>query len=294
MGLDPKDWKTVHALGHRMVDDLLDYHETIRDRPPWRPLPADVRARLDEPPPLNGAPLEEVYEAFRRDVLPYPTGNAHPRFWGWVMGTGTVTGMLAEMLAAGMNAHVAGYDQAASAVEKQVLSWLKRLMRFPDTASGLLVSGGTAANLNGLLAARAARAGWDIREEGLRAGPQLTVYGSSETHSWASKACDAIGLGRKAFRKAPVDASYGLDLDACRAMILADRAAGLRPIAIVGNAGTVNTAAVDDLRGIRSLANELELWLPCRRRLRLAGGLVPKPRPSPHYAAHADGCSLNI
>jgi aromatic-L-amino-acid/L-tryptophan decarboxylase len=260
MSLDPTDWAAVHALGRRMVDDMLDYQETVRERAPWRPVPADVKARLDTPVPLEGAPLAEVYESFRRDVLPYPTGNIHPRFWGWVMGTGTPTAMLAEMLAAGMNAHVAGYDQAASLIEKQVLKWLKSLMGFPEAASGILVSGGTAANLDGLLAARAAKAGWDIREKGLHAGPPLSVYGSSETHSWASKACDTMGMGRAAFRQVAADTHYRLDLAACRAMILADRRAGLRPIAIIGNVGTVNTGAVDDLRGIRALADELELW----------------------------------
>jgi len=260
MSLDPTDWAAVRVLGRRMVDDMLDYQETVRERPPWRPVPAEVRMRLDEPVPLEGTALAEVYESFQRDVLPYPTGNIHPRFWGWVMGTGTPAGMLAEMLAAGMNAHVAGFDQAASLIEKQVLKWLKSLMGFPEAASGLLVSGGTAANLNGLLVARAAKAGWDIREDGLHAGPPLTIYGSSETHGWASKACDTMGLGRAAFRQVAVDNDYRLDLTACRAMILADRRAGLRPIAIIGNAGTVNTGAVDDLHGIRAMTDELDLW----------------------------------
>jgi aromatic-L-amino-acid/L-tryptophan decarboxylase len=141
-----------------------------------------------------------------------------------------------------------------------VLDWLKESLGFPQTASGVLVSGGTAANLNGLLAARVAKAGWDIREEGLHAGPPLTVYGSSETHGWAAKACDTMGMGRKAFRKVSVDANFRIDLDACRAMIKADLAAGFRPIAIIGNAGTVNTAAIDDLHGVRALADEFDLW----------------------------------
>ena len=260
MSLDPEDWSAVQVLGRRMVDDMIDYQRTVRERPAWRPMPADAKARLMESMPLQGAPLEDVYEAFLRDVATYPTGNIHPRFWGWVMGTGSVTGMLAEMLAAGMNAHVAGYDQSASVVERQVLDWLKESLGFPQTASGVLVSGGTAANLNGLLAARAAKAGWDIREEGLHAGPPLTVYGSSETHGWAAKACDTMGMGRKAFRKVPVDANFRIDLGACRAMMEADLAAGFRPIAIIGNAGTVNTAAIDDLHGVRALADAFDLW----------------------------------
>lgn len=260
MTLDPTDWAATRETGHRMVDDMLGWQESIRARAPWQPVPGATKLRLDEPVPHDGMPLDALYDIFVRDILPYPTGNVHPRFWGWVMGTGTPTGMLAEMLAAGMNSHVAGYDQAASVIEKQVLTWLKQLMGFPETASGLLVSGGTAANLNGLLAARVAKAGWDVREEGVHAGSPLTVYGSSETHSWAGKACETMGLGRQGFRKVAVDQSYRLDIEACRTLIISDIAIGKRPIAIVGNAGTVNTAAVDDLHAIRKLADEFDLW----------------------------------
>ncbi len=260
MSLDPQDWLEVHAIGRRMVDDMLTYLETVRDRPAWQPLPDETRASLAEPVPREGRSLAEVYEAFVRDIRDYPTGNIHPRFWGWVMGTGTPTGMLAEMLAAGMNAHVAGYDQAASAVERQVLAWLRELMGFPVEASGVLVSGGTEANLNALMTARVAKAGFDVREHGLLGGPPLAVYGSTETHSWIVKACEVMGLGRRAFRAIPVDDAYRIDLDACRRRIADDLDAGIRPFALVGNAGTVNTGAVDDLPGLRELADELGLW----------------------------------
>ncbi len=260
MSLDPEDWGAVRALGQRMLDDMLAWQQTVRERAPWQPVPEEVKARLDEPAPRNGMALADVYEIFRRDILPYPTGNLHPRFWGWVMGNGTPTGLLADMLAAGMNCHVAGFDQSAAVVEKRVLAWMKELMGFPEAASGLLVSGGTVANLNGLLAARTVKAGFDVREEGVRAGPPLTVYRSSETHSWILKACETMGLGRRAFRRVPVDAAYRVDVSAMRAMIAADHAAGLRPFAIVGTAGTVNTGATDDLPALRALADETGLW----------------------------------
>ena len=260
MTLDPADWAATRELAHRMVDDMLTFLETVRDRPAWQPVPAEVRDRFAGPVPFEGSSLEQVYAEFVRDVLPYPTGNVHPRFWGWVMGTGTPTGMLAEMLAAGMNAHVAGYDQAASLVERQVLDWLTTLMGFPAGASGVLVSGGTEANVNALIAARVAKAGFDVRAEGALGGPPLTVYGSTETHSWITKACELMGLGRDAFRSIPVDRDYRIDVAACRARIASDLESGRRPFAIVGNAGTVNTGAVDDLGALRDLADELGLW----------------------------------
>lgn len=259
--LDPVDWESTRELASRMASDMITYLETVRERPPWQPMPAEVKARLDEPLPTGGADLESVYEAFKRDVLPYPTGNIHPRFWGWVMGTGTPTGMLADMLASAMNSHVAGYDQAASILERQVCKWLVELMGFPASSSSLLVSGGTAANLNGLTAALVTKAGFDIREEGVAGGPSLTVYASTQTHSWLVKACEHLGLGRKALRLVPVDASFRIDIDACRQRILADIKDGMRPVCIVGNVGTVNTAAVDDLPHLRALADEFNLWL---------------------------------
>lgn len=101
--LDPRDWEEVRALGKQMVDDMIEYLRTARDRPVWQPIPQNLSEAFQRPLPRSPRPLGEVYNSFKEQVLPYPTGNIHPRFWGWVMGNGTVTGMLAEMLAAGFN-----------------------------------------------------------------------------------------------------------------------------------------------------------------------------------------------
>ena len=179
--LDPADWGELRALGHRMVDDMMDYLEGVRDRPVWRPMPAETRAALDEPTPRGPTDAAEVYRQFREHVLPYPNGNIHPRFWGWVMGTGTPLAMLADMLASGMNPHLAGFDQSPALVERQVIRWMAELLGFPAESSGLLVSGATVANLLGLAVARNARAGFDLRAEGLQRPntPRLLVYASS-------------------------------------------------------------------------------------------------------------------
>ena len=177
----------------------MDYLEQVRERPVWRSVPGrDPRGarRAHAARPTDPA---AVYQQFREHILPYPTGNIHPRFWGWVMGTGTPLAMLADMLASGMNAHLAGYDQSPALVERQVIRWMAELLGFPAGSSGLLVSGGTVANLVGLAVARNDRAGFDVRAEGLqRPGtPRLLLYGSSETHSWARKTSELLGTGRQ-------------------------------------------------------------------------------------------------
>jgi aromatic-L-amino-acid/L-tryptophan decarboxylase len=152
--LDPADWDALRELGVQMVTDMLDYLKTVRERPVWQPIPEQVKDSFRRPLPLEPEPASEVYQEFRQNVLPYPLGNIHPRFWGWVIGTGTPLGVLADMLAATMNPNTAGGEQSATYVELQVLDWCKEMVGFPLQSSGLLVSGGSMANLVGLTVAR--------------------------------------------------------------------------------------------------------------------------------------------
>jgi glutamate/tyrosine decarboxylase-like PLP-dependent enzyme len=170
--------------------------------------------------------------------------------------------MLADMLVSGMNAHGAGYDQSAPVVERQVIAWIAELMGFPKDASGLLVSGASVGNLICLAVARNTKAGFDVRRDGLQeaANTRLVIYCSTETHSWAQRAVEVLGLGNRALHRVPVGEDFRIDLVALRAAIEQDRSRGLRPICIIGNAGTVNTGAFDDLLALAEICRNQGLW----------------------------------
>jgi aromatic-L-amino-acid decarboxylase len=258
----PEAWQELRTLGHRMLDDIFDNLATLREQPAWRPLPEESATALAAPLPVKGRPAAQVYRALAEHLVPYTIGNRHPRAWGWVRGTGTPLAVLADMLASGLNAHVAGGHQAPVVMEATCLRWLAELMGMPPESSGVLTTGGTMANVLGLAVGRHAKAGYDIRKHGLQgcSRPQLLVYGSTETHSWALKAVELMGLGRDAYRRIPVNPSHQIDLQQLEQQIQQDRAAGHRPAVVVANCGTVNTGAIDDLPAIAALCRNHDLW----------------------------------
>jgi glutamate/tyrosine decarboxylase-like PLP-dependent enzyme len=258
--LDPASWEDLRAHGHAALDELFDWLRTVRDRPAWQPIPPEVRAALRAPVPVDGEGVEAVWADFRRLVLPYPWGNVHPRFWGWVVGTGSPSGAIAELATAVFNVNAGGGNHAAPYVEAQVLDWFKRLFGFPAGASGILVTGGSVANLVALAAARDA-ADPAIATGGLvRAGHDLVFYASTQTHNSVHKAMKLLGLGREGLHLVPADAEHRLDLGGLERAVAGDRARGRRPCCVIANAGTVNTGAIDDLAGIGSICRREGLW----------------------------------
>jgi glutamate/tyrosine decarboxylase-like PLP-dependent enzyme len=259
MSLDPADWGPTRALAHRALDDMFDWLEAARSRPVWEKMPAASRAALRQPLPLHGEALETIYQDFRALVLPHGAGNEHPRFMGWVNGGGTAAGILAELLVAVFNPNCGGRDHAAIEVERQVIRWAAEMAGFPESASGLLVTGSSMANMIALLVARRACLGEDVRQAGL-SGARLTAYCSAAAHGCVARAMDMAGLGTDSLRLIPCDRAHRMDIAALREAIARDVAAGARPFLVVGTAGTVDTGAFDDLASIADVARAENLW----------------------------------
>ena len=293
--LDPSDWDALRKLAHRAIDDGFDHLQHVRDRPVWRPIPESVVARLHGSAPRSPQGAEAAYRDFQELVLPYPMGNTHPRFLAWFMGNGTPFAAVADFLAAVVNPNMGGGNHAANHVEAQVVDWCKEIVGFPPESSGLLVSGGSMANFVGLAVARNARAGVDVRAQGVAAIPRrLITYASVEVHSCVQKAIESLGLGATSLRKVPVNGAYEIDVAALARMVDEDRAAGRQPFCVIGNAATINTGSTDDLAALADLCQREHLWFHVDGAIGALLALAPAHRHLVRGMERADSVTLDL
>jgi glutamate/tyrosine decarboxylase-like PLP-dependent enzyme len=261
------DAATFRALGHRLVDQVTDFLEALPRGPVTRnESPSAVRDALEltGPLPESGMDPGPLLERTAQLLFDHSLFNGHPRFFGYITAPPAPIGILGDFLAAAVNPNVGAWTlaPAATEIESQTVRWIAELIGYPADCGGLLVSGGNMANVVAFLAARAAKAGWDVRGQGVAGGGgrTLRVYGSTETHTWIQKAADLAGLGTGSIRWIPTDARLRMDVAALRRQIDADAAAGDVPCIVVGTAGSVSTGAVDPLLEIGALCRERGLW----------------------------------
>jgi aromatic-L-amino-acid decarboxylase len=225
--------------------------------------------------------------------LPYGAGNTHPRFFGWVHGSGTPQNILAEIAASAINANAGGRDHGAIYVERQVIRWCRDLFGFPETASGLIVSGTSLATIVALKVARDARLSFASRKAGVGTS-RLVGYASAEAHACNPRAFDLLGLGADALRRIPVNAAFEMDPESLRRAIAADLAGGLQPFVIIATAGTVNTGATDPLAELAAIAAETGLWLHVDGAFGALGRLAPSLAPRFDAISRADSVAFDF
>ncbi|MCZ0960935.1 pyridoxal phosphate-dependent decarboxylase family protein [Paracoccus benzoatiresistens] len=283
--LDPTDWGEFARIAHKAVDEAIARTAALRDRPVWRPMPPAARKALRQPLPVEPTPLDHVVDEAWDTILAYPMGNTHPRFWMWYMGASSLTGALADFLAAADGSNLGGGDHAAAECERQVIDWLRQIAGFPEGSSGTLTSGGSEANLIGLTVARnRAIPGIDLREGGLAALPRpLRFYASDQVHGCHQKAVELLGLGNRALRRIPTGPDCRMDVEALARAIEEDRAQGWQPACVIATAGTVNTGAIDPLPAMADLCRDRGLWL------HVDGCIGALTRLSPRHAHLLDG-----
>jgi aromatic-L-amino-acid/L-tryptophan decarboxylase len=255
----------LRRAGRAAADLAADHLVGITDNPVWRPVGGADRDWLTRQDlPAAGRPLDDLVQDVRTRILPYPMGNGHPRFFGWVNSPPSPAGIAVSSLAAALNPSCAGGDHAGALLEHSVLRWLAELVGYPHRpGGGLLTSGASMATIIAIASARqraARRDGWDVREDGLYGRPPMVMYVSAEAHGCLRKAAELLGLGSRHLRVVRVDDTFRLDVNALRAVVAEDLARGLRPFCVAASAGTVNTGAIDPLDEIADVAAEHGLW----------------------------------
>jgi glutamate/tyrosine decarboxylase-like PLP-dependent enzyme len=293
--LDPADWAGFRAAAHAALDAAIGRLEEAGEGPVWQPTPEDVRARFDAPLPREGRALEPVLADVEALIAPYVVGNTHPRFFGWAHGAGTPAGMVAELIAAGLNANCGGRDHIGPIVERQIASWAAEAFGFPATSSGVFTTGTSQANFLALLIARDAAFGHRVRGRGLKASArQLCAYTSAEAHGCVAQAMELAGVGGDFLRSIETDVDGAVRVDLLRDAIAEDRAAGLAPFLIVGTAGGVNFGAFDDLSALADLAESERLWLHVDGAFGAMTRLAPSLAPLTHGLERANSVGFDF
>ena len=245
----------IREWANSVTQFMIDYLGGLRDRPVYcQTSSREIRSGLDSKLPIKGTDLDSLLKVFRETIVPFSRQNAHPRMFGYVQSPGTPIGAFADLLASTLNANLTIWRSAPAPVELErvTIDWIRQILGFGPEAGGLFVSGGSMANLAAVAAARQTKQ---------HSFGRLRLYASSATHFSIIKAAALLGIGRQNVQHIAVDERFRMRVDDLVAKITADLDAGYVPFCVVGNAGTVDTGAVDPLREIRDVANRFQLWM---------------------------------
>jgi aromatic-L-amino-acid/L-tryptophan decarboxylase len=292
----PSDFR---AIGHHLVDRIAELLDSLPTRPvATGESPSDIRKALDADrlvPDLGTEPATLIDSAMEL-LFDHSLFNSHPRFWGYITSAAAPISILGDLLASALNQNTGAWflSPMASEIEAQTVRWIAELLGFTTDCGGLLVSGGNMANIVCFLAARQAKAGWDVRSAGLQGNNhRLRVYCSKETHTWVQKAADMSGLGTDSIRWIPTQEDLGMDIEILRDQIRADKKAGEQPFIVIGTAGSVSTGAIDNLPEIAKICREEDLWFHVDGAYGGFAAMLPDASPELHGLSEADSVAVD-
>lgn len=252
--------------GYQVIDRIADFLASLREKPVTpSESPKQIRTLLgSESLPENGVDPKQLLMDTSSMLFEHSLFNGHPAFMGYITSSAAPIGALGDLLAASVNPNLGSFalSPIATEIEAQTVRWIAEMIGYPADCGGLLVSGGNMANFVCFLAARKAKAPWEIRKSGA-AGDQsrkLRVYCSTETHTWIQKAADMFGLGTDSIAWIQTDESQRIDLARLRKQIQDDLSKNLFPFLVIGAAGTVSTGAIDPLKELSDISGEFGLW----------------------------------
>ncbi len=295
LSLDPENWDEPRELGIKMIDDVIKYLSNVRDNKIWNPIPEEIKERLKGDLPIEGSKVDDVYNELIETVYPYPKGNAHPKFWGWVEGSGDIYGALADFFVKGMNVFGGFGEHSAIYIEEQILRWLKSLVGYPPESSGIIVTGSSIANLVGINAARHSKSPFKDRTEGLNQNEnKLLIYCSTETHNSNQRAIEILGLGSENIRKIESLNDYTINLEKLMQTIAEDKKNGFIPICIIGTVGTVNTGAIDPIDKLADICRQENIWLHVDGAFGAALALLPEMKSKLKGLDQADSIAFDF
>jgi len=295
--LEPDEFR---RLGYQVVDMMADYFASLRDRPVFPGKSSEeVAVAFDEPLPWTGQPADQILRDWPTRVLPYATHLGSPRYFGYVNGSGTMLGVLAEALAASVNMNAGGWKAgpAATEIERRTIAWIAEMIGYPIDCGGLFTSGGTMANFTGLQTGLRNMVPYDSHADGLqdetRRGKYLVYMADHEGHISIERAADLLNLGRRAVRRVPSRKDFTIDPEALETMIRADRARGDHPFCVVAQVGSINTGAIDPLEEIADICERNELWFHADGACGAVGAMLPEKKEMYKGLDRADSVTLD-
>jgi aromatic-L-amino-acid decarboxylase len=256
------NYEEFKTAGHELVDYIANYLENVSSKPLFNPTESSLLYELfDEKIPDTPRSLATIQQTLEEKLIPYCTHVNHPGYMGLITPTPNPAGILAEFLVAALNQNLGAYSigPSATVMELRVIRWLNDLIGYDEKAGGNLTSGGMTSNFIGLKLARDYSTNDKAQHDGMKEG--WIAYVSEERHVSLDKAADAVGIGRNNLRTIPTNDQYQVRIDLLKEAIQKDKANGLRPICIIGLAGTTNLGAIDDLESLYEIAQLENCWL---------------------------------